>query len=108
VRRGGNREGQVLTPDIERYIARRFAASERDAALALVKAATIEDGSPAGTRLLRSAVVASGGSLETLRIQIEHLKIDWRDVIVAGEYVSRNGQLVRVRNLNEPIADEAP
>jgi len=57
--------------------------------------------------LIRCAVIASGASLERLRIEIEHLKIDYRDVIMAGEYVSRNGKNVRVRNLNEPIEDEA-
>jgi len=45
--------------------------------------------------------------LERLRVEIEHLKIDYRDVIMAGEYISRDGEPVRVRNLNEPIEDEA-
>jgi hypothetical protein len=40
-------------------------------------------------------------------VAIEHLKIDWRDVILAGEYVSRGGDFVRVRNLNEPLGSEA-
>jgi hypothetical protein len=34
------------------------------------------------------------------------LKVDYGDVIVEGEYVPRKGELVRVRNLNEPIADD--
>jgi hypothetical protein len=46
------------------------------------------------------------GDLERLRRQLEHLKIDYRDVIVAGEYVPTAGDLVRVRNLNEPIGDD--
>jgi hypothetical protein len=50
--------------------------------------------------------MASGASLERLRIEIEHLKIDYRDVIMAGEYVSKDGEVVKVRNLNEPIEDE--
>jgi hypothetical protein len=75
--------------------------------LALVKSATIHDGSAAGPRLIRCALIASGGSLEKLRGEIELLKIDYRDVIMAAEYASRSGKLVRVRNLNEPIVDEA-
>jgi hypothetical protein len=97
----------ALANDIESYIARSFEGSDREAALSLCRSATIEDGSPAGPRLIRCALVASQASLERLRVEIEHLKIDWRDVILAGEYVSRNGQFVRVRNLNEPISEEA-
>ena len=97
----------MITDDVQSFIARRFKSSDREAALALCRSATIEDGSPAGPRLIRCAVIASGASLERLRIEIEHLKIDYRDVIMAGEYVSRNGKNVRVRNLNEPIEDEA-
>jgi hypothetical protein len=96
----------VITGDVENFITRRFAAPDREAAVALVTSATIHDGSAAGPRLIRCAVVASGGSLERLRTYIDLLKIDWRDVIVAGEYASRDGKLVRVRNLNTPIADD--
>jgi hypothetical protein len=96
----------VLTPDVERYIARRFAAADREAALGLCRSATIHDGSPAGPRLIRCALVATRGSLEKLRGEIEGLKVDYRDVIIGGEYVSRGGELVRVRDLNDPIADD--
>jgi len=58
-------------------------------------------------RLLRCVVVASGGSIERLRMQLETLKHDFRDVIVEGEYVPKGGGLVRIRNLNEPIPDGA-
>jgi hypothetical protein len=95
-----------MTDDVERFITRRFDASDREAAAALVASATIHDGSVAEARLLRCAVVASGGSLQTLQTYIDLLKIDWRDVIVAGEYAPRGGKLVRVRNLHDPIADD--
>jgi len=97
----------MLTADVERFIARRFTAPDRDAALALCESATIHDGSSAGPRLIRCALVASEGSLQKLRGEIERLKIDYRDVIVSGEYVPRAGELVRVRNLDEPIEDDA-
>jgi hypothetical protein len=97
----------TLAADIERFIARTFKGADCEAAFSLCQSATIEDGSPAGPRLIRCALIASEGSLEKLRIEIEHLKIDWRDVILAGEYASRDGQFIRQRNLNEPIDDEA-
>lgn len=97
----------ALAADIERFIARTFKGSDREAALSLCRSAAIEDGSPAGPRLIRCALIASEASLEKLRVEIEHLKIDWRDVILAGECVSRDGEFVRIRNLNEPIEDEA-
>jgi hypothetical protein len=40
-------------------------------------------------------------------MEIETLKHDYRDVIVEGEYVPVGRKLVRVRDLNEPIPDEA-
>jgi len=96
----------TVPADIERFIARRFKASDVEEALALVQSATIHDGSPAGSRLVRCAVVASRASIERLRREIELLRQDYRDVIVAGEYVSKGGQLVKAHNFNEPIADE--
>jgi hypothetical protein len=96
-----------LPRDVERYVARAFASADRDAAKKLLESAVIHDGEPAGPRLLRCALVASAGSLAALRTQIEHLRIDYRDVIVAGEYLSSAGKLERIRNLNEPISDDA-
>jgi hypothetical protein len=97
----------VIPTDVERFVALKFDALEQNEALALLEAATIHDGSAAGERLLRCAVVASGGSVERLRMEVETLKHDYRDVIIEGEYVPRGGELVRIRNLNEPIPDEA-
>jgi len=74
----------MIPSDVEKFIARRF-----------------------GPPLLRCAAVASDGSIERLRMEIESLKHDCRDVIVEGEYVPRGRELVKVRNLNEPIPDEA-
>jgi hypothetical protein len=96
----------TLLPDIERYIERNFGAADRGAVLDLIGNAALHDGQPPGPRLIRCALVASGGDLERLRSQLEHLKTDYRDVIVAGEYVPKAGDLVRVRNLNEPIGDD--
>jgi len=90
-----------------RYVARKFDAAERDAAAAILCAATIEDGSAASSRLVRCAAVASGGSLARLRAETDRLKVDWRDVVVAGEYDPIDGELSRVRDLNDPITDEA-
>jgi len=42
-------------------------------------------------------LVASQGSLETLQYYVKVLAVDFRDVIVAGEYESIAGELVRVR-----------
>ena len=40
-------------------------------------------------------------------MEINSLKHDYRDVIVEGEYVPRGGELVKVRDLNAPIPDDA-
>jgi hypothetical protein len=97
----------VIPDDIGKYVARRFGPTQQGEALALLEAATVHDGSAPGLRLLRCAAVASGGSIDRLRMEIESLKRDYRDVIVEGEYVPIGTELVKVRDLNEPIPDEA-
>lgn len=96
----------MIPEDVIHFVARRFMDSEREEALALLGAAIIHDGSAANDRLLRCAAVASNGSIERLRMQIETLKHDFRDVIVEGEYLPIGRELVRIRNLSEPIPDD--
>lgn len=92
-----------LPNDIEMYIRRVFAPDQVEEVLELLDGATIHDGTMAGPRLLRCALVAGNGSLEGLRNQLAGLKCDYRDVIVAAEYVCRNGDLVQVRDLSQPF-----
>jgi hypothetical protein len=94
--------------DIERYVRRTFAEAEWATVMDLVGNAIIHDGQPAGPRLIRCALLSSGGTVSGLRRQLNQLKHDYRDVIVEGEYVPRAGTLVRVRNLNDPIPDGNP
>lgn len=96
----------MIPDDVERFVLRRFKPSDRDEALELLRAAIIHDGSAPGPRLLRCAAVASGGSLERLRMEVDTLTRDYRDVIVEGEYVPRGRELVKVRDLTEPIPDD--
>jgi hypothetical protein len=88
-----------LPDDITRRIDKWFAAPERPGALGLLSSAVIHDGKLADDRLRRCALVASKGSLEKLQYYVDLLKVDYRDVIVAGEYEVVRGKLARVRNL---------
>jgi hypothetical protein len=93
----------TLAPDIERYVRRRFADPAR--ALELLRDAVLHDGKAASPRLLRCALLNSGGDIEKLRIEVAHMAIDYRDVILGAEYEKQRGELVRVRDLNEPLAE---
>ena len=95
----------TLLPDIERYIERNFAAADRAAVLDLIGNAVLHDGQPPGPRLIRCALIASAGDLARLPIELDHLKTDYRDVILAAEYLPKAGDWVRIRDLNEPIND---
>jgi len=97
----------MIPIDVKVFIARTFNAADQQAALSILAAAIIQDGSEASPRLIRCATIASGGSLARLHAEVARLKVDWRDVIVAGEYESVGGSLSRVRDLNDPITDEA-
>jgi len=76
-------------------------------ALLLLEAPVIHDGTVATPRLVRCAAVASRGSLQRLTHYVEMLKQDWRDVIVAGEYALGAKPDTRLRDLTQPIGDDA-
>jgi hypothetical protein len=97
----------MIPDDVERFIARKFSPADQAEVRRLLDGAVIHDGSAAEPRLLRCAAVASAGSVERLRMEVESLRRDYRDVIVEGEYEPTGAQLVKVRNLNQPIPDEA-
>ena len=97
----------MIPDDVTRFVVRRFAVTDQAEALALLNGATIHDGSRPEPRLLRCAAVASCASIERLRMEVESLKRDFRDVIVEGEYVPFGRELGKVRDLNQPIADDA-
>lgn len=92
-----------LTPDIVAYIQSHFPADAQEAATSTLLAACIHTGEFPEVRLLRCAAIASGGDLLRLQYYVGLLAIDWRDVILAGEYVPQGQGLSRVRNLDEPI-----
>jgi hypothetical protein len=94
-----------MPADLLKWISAHFPENDREAAVALLTEATDESGNPVGDRLSRCAALASAGDLDRLRSLVEELRIDWRDVIGAGEYEKRAGVLVQVRDLNRPIPD---
>ena len=93
-----------LPDDIARRVTELFPDSDREAAASWLLRAKIHDGSTAGPRLQRCALIASRGSLEKLEYYVRLLAVDFRDVVVAGEYeVSDSGSLTRVRDLTRPL-----
>jgi hypothetical protein len=93
----------TFAPDILAYILQEFPAEDRDQVVTMVDAAVLHDGSPAGPRCQRAALVGSHGALEKLKRLIADLKKDYRDVIVEGEYEVHGKKLIRVRDLNQPF-----
>jgi len=93
-----------LPEDVERWLAKNFSAADLFAARELLALAVDHERKPAGPRLLRCMAVGSQGDPERLRYLVGLLQTDSRDVIVAGEYEARGKQLVRVRDLNQPIS----
>ena len=91
--------------DIERYVFDIFGQDQFGAVVEVLKQARLHDGEPANDRLIRCAVVASGDSISMLKHMVDLIAIDFRDVIVAGEYESQEGKLVQVRDLTAPFFD---
>ena len=93
----------ALPVDLERWLAAHFAAAEINAARELLASAIDHTGAAPGARLLRCAAVGSRGDLVQLRYLVGLLQIDYRDVIMFGEYDGVDGKLTHVRNLSEPL-----
>jgi len=97
----GRRENLMpLADDIACRIQEVFSTQDRETASVLLSGAKDPGGLPADARLQRCALVASRGSLDRLNYYVKLLAVDSRDVIVAGEYDSVSGELVRVRDLS--------
>ena len=93
----------ILPDDVERWLERHFSAADLPAARELLALAVDHEKKPASPRLLRCMAVGSHGDAERLRYLVGLLQIDYRDVIVAGEYEMRGKQLVHVHDFNQPI-----
>ena len=92
-----------LPEDVGRWVSQHFSETKRESAVALLLAAEDHNRQPASPRLLRCLAFASRGNLTLLERLVKLLAIDFRDVIVAGEYESRDGKLVLVRDFNQPM-----
>jgi hypothetical protein len=94
-----------LPDDVVRWVSSHFSEMDQGQALARLHSAVIHTGEPASPRLLRCVVVSSGGDLGRLDEQIRQLRVDWRDVIMIGEYKFEAGRNVRIHDFNSPIGD---
>jgi len=92
-----------LPPDIITYIESTFSPEQRSIALELIESAVLENGELASPRCQRAALIGASGSIEKLKHYIALLKIDFRDVIISGEYEGHGNNLRQVRDLNEPL-----
>lgn len=93
----------MLPVDLVSWIHENFSGHDVAEVETVLLGATLHTGERPSNRQLRAAAIGSQGSLENLKYLVGLLRVDWRDVIVAGEYVIRRNQLVRVRNLDLPI-----
>jgi hypothetical protein len=91
--------------DVAAWVNRHFREIDRTTAIGLLEDAVDEWDDPVEPRLLRCAVIGSRGDLDRLTELVEELRIDSEDVILSGEYESRGGDLIKVRDLNEPLED---
>ena len=86
--------------DVRLFVDSTFIVENGADALATLCGAHIEDGTFPSPRLLRCAAVGNRGRLPQLRRFISLLAVDWRDVIMFGEYELRDSVMVQVRDLS--------
>jgi hypothetical protein len=91
--------------DVIAWVNSHFREIDRATAIGLLEDAVDADGGSAEPRLLRCLVIGARGDIDRLTDLVEELRIDSEDVILSGEYESRGGNLVKVRDLNEPLGE---
>jgi hypothetical protein len=91
--------------DVIAWVNGHFREIDRATAIGLLEDAVDEWDEPVEPRLLRCAVIGSRGDIDRLTELVEELRIDCEDVILCGEYESRAGNLIKVRDLNDPLED---
>lgn len=94
-----------IPDDVVAWINSHFRDIDRATAIGLLEDAVDEWDEAVEPRLLRCAVIGARGDIDRLTELVEELRIDSEDVILSGEYESRAGNLVKVRDLNEPLED---
>ncbi len=92
-----------LPTDIVDYVSRSYAEAEIPVVMATLENAKLHDVRDPDFRTFRCALVASDNSVGDFEHLVSGLAIDYRDVIVAGEYTSKEGELVRIRDLALPF-----
>jgi hypothetical protein len=95
-----------LPADLLAFLAATYPPGQQALAAHLLSQARIEDGSAPSIRVLRCAAFAGRGRLHQLERCVALIASDWRDVIMAGEYERRDGEPVRVRDLDRPFASD--
>jgi len=95
----------AIPDDVVAWINRHFREMDRATAVGLLEDAVDEWDDPVKPRLLRCAVIGSRGDIDRLTELVEELRIDSEDVILSGEYESRAGNLIKIRDLNDPLED---
>jgi len=89
--------------DVISWIEKRFPPNETQLAVERLNQATDHTGNYPGDPIVRCAAWASQADLKKLDEMIRLMKIDYRDVIVAGEYDVLERKLMKVRNHTEPM-----
>jgi hypothetical protein len=92
-----------LPNDVVAYVQKHFPEESLAEATAILRASHIETGEFPSPRLLRCAVYASDGQLDRLRSYVALLALDWRDVIMAGEYEMRRGTPIHARDFSKRL-----
>ena len=95
----------AIPNDVIAWVNSHFREIDRATAIGLLEDAVDANGSAVEPRLLRCLVIGARGDIDRLTDLVEELRIDSEDVILSGEYESRGGNLVKVRDLNEPIGE---
>ena len=102
-----------LPEDVVKWVDAHFSDADKSRALAVLQVASIHTGEAAGPRLHRCAAISSHGVLRRLEEVVQHLRVDWRDVIMAAEYkpsgrtFEGSSNYKRVFDFNKPIEEAA-
>ncbi len=86
--------GKGLNKPLDEMIADRFSGEDAESAKRMLADLSRDT----GLRIMKCAVYYSHGDLNRLEEMVKLARLDYRDVIVMGEYEPIRGKLVRIRS----------
>jgi hypothetical protein len=93
----------MLPDDIDKYLQKKFPPELHEKVRELLLHSRMLDNKEISPRFLRCVLFNCKNDIASLKEQIKELSYDYRDVILAAEYIREQGEWLQVRDFSKPF-----